>query len=350
MFLMRTSGFNSYAVTVSVAILGGLFAAGTASAHHSFQMFDMQRSVTLEGRLTDFDLTNPHAYLTLEVTNELGEIDVWEIETVAGSALRRRGIEDITFAVGERLSIDAHPPRNAERRLAAGEVIRKSDGAEFVVSYGRGAPNLETPSSAVATSIEGVWSGPERDLLLLAPRTIQETWLLTEKGGEAFARYDGSQTPSVDCVPYAPPAAMLIPAPMSIEINESVVTIRTPDELANRTIYVDGRPHPENTEPSNQGHSIGRWEGDALIVDTVHFSEHLIGNGFGVPSSLEKHLIERFDLSEDGTKIDYSFTSEDSEFLAGRVTGDSQWTYSPDREVEIQTCDLETARRFLNAF
>ena len=87
-----------------------------------------------------------------------------------------------------------------------------------------------------------------------------------------------------------------------------------------------------------------------MIVDTIHFSEHETGNALGVPGGLEKHLTERFTLGEDGTKIDYSFSIEDPEFLTGPVTGSSQWTYRPDIEPVRATCDAESARRFLDAF
>ena len=134
---------------------------------------------------------------------------------------------------------------------------------------------------------------------------------------------------------------------MSVEINATTVTIRTRE--IDRIIYVDGRGHPENAEPSSQGHSIGRWEDDVLVVDTVHFTEHLVGNAFGVPSGFGKHLTERLSLSEDGTRMNYSFSLEDPEFLTAAVTGEGRWNYSPEHEFERLPCDPEVARRFLDA-
>ncbi len=50
-----------------------------------------------------------------------------------------------------------------------------------------------------------------------------------------------------------------------------------------RTIYMDGRPHPKNLDPSFFGHSVGHWEGDALVVDTVGFNERFWLTREGIP-------------------------------------------------------------------
>ncbi len=366
MFFAKVGRFGFFRRSVSCAVVAALLAAGPVYGHHSFQMFDMENTITLEGRLTEFDYTNPHAYLTLEANVEQGEVEVWEIETIAAIALRRRGIMGSDFAVGDWIRVEAHPPRNTERRLAAGEVITKLDGTELVVGFQGGAANLETPApavAAVATSISGIWrAAASFDQIVdriwraaasfdqIVDRAILDSWPLTEKGRDALARYDGSQTPSVNCVPYAAPAAMVSSGTRSVEIGETDVTIRSRTENSGRIIYVDGRSHPELTEPSNQGHSIGRWEDGVLVVDTIHFTEHLVGNAFGVPSGFEKHLTEQFALSEDGTEISYSFSIEDPEYLTGSVMGGSQWQYRPDLELETATCDPEAARRFLDAF
>jgi hypothetical protein len=59
-------------------------------------------------------------------------------------------------------------------------------------------------------------------------------------------------------------------------------------------IYMDGRPHPKNPTPSYYGHSVGRWEGDTLVVDTVGFNERFWMERQGAPHTDQLHLIERF--------------------------------------------------------
>ena len=77
-----------------------------------------------------------------------------------------------------------------------------------------------------------------------------------------------------------------------------------------RTIYLDGRPHPPNLSPSYRGHSIGRWEGDALIVDTVGFNEKVWIDNLGMPTTEKLHTIETFTRTDYNT-IKYEITVDD---------------------------------------
>ena len=61
-----------------------------------------------------------------------------------------------------------------------------------------------------------------------------------------------------------------------------------------RIIYMDGREHPEDLQPSYYGHSIGHWEGDTLVVDTVGFNERFWIDRQGIPHTDRLHLVERF--------------------------------------------------------
>ena len=67
-----------------------------------------------------------------------------------------------------------------------------------------------------------------------------------------------------------------------------------------RTVFMDGKPHPANLSPSSRGHSIGHWEGDTLVVDTIGFNEKAWIDNLGMPTTEKLHTIEKF------TRIDYS--------------------------------------------
>jgi hypothetical protein len=98
---------------------------------------------------------------------------------------------------------------------------------------------------------------------------------------------------------------------------------------------------------TNQGHSIGRWDGQALVVDTDHFTARVNGNSFKLPSSREKHLTERFELNDDGTALIYRFEVEDSVYGSQPVSGEIEWVYTPSRRFAAKGCSLENARRYL---
>ncbi len=72
-----------------------------------------------------------------------------------------------------------------------------------------------------------------------------------------------------------------------------------------RTIYVDGRAHPKQVTPSYYGHSVGHWEGDSLVVDSVGFNERFWFERQGAPHTAQLHLIERFTrIDLDNMKIE----------------------------------------------
>jgi hypothetical protein len=77
-----------------------------------------------------------------------------------------------------------------------------------------------------------------------------------------------------------------------------------------RPIYMDGRPHPKDLEPSYYGHSVGRWEGDTLVVDTVGFNERGWIDAYGSPTTKQLHLIEKFTRTDFRT-IKYEITIDD---------------------------------------
>ena len=77
-----------------------------------------------------------------------------------------------------------------------------------------------------------------------------------------------------------------------------------------RVIYMDGREHPKNLDPSFSGHSVGHWEGDSLVIDSVGFNEKFWLTREGIPSTEFLHLTERFTRTDYYT-IQYEATVDD---------------------------------------
>jgi hypothetical protein len=77
-----------------------------------------------------------------------------------------------------------------------------------------------------------------------------------------------------------------------------------------RTVFMDGRPHSANLTPTDRGHSIGHWEGDTLVVDTVGFSERVWIDNLGMPTTEQLHTIEKFTRTDFNT-IKYEITVND---------------------------------------
>ena len=92
-----------------MALLLGAAMAGPASAHHSFGMFDMQKTVTVEGTVKDFQWTNPHIWIDLMVTDPRREQMVWSVEGDAVTIMTRRGWNRNALKPGDKVKITAHP-------------------------------------------------------------------------------------------------------------------------------------------------------------------------------------------------------------------------------------------------
>jgi hypothetical protein len=102
--------------------------------------------------------------------------------------------------------------------------------------------------------------------------------------------------------------------PIDIVQSKDEVMIMSEQASAPRHIYIDGRGHPDpaSYEPTTNGHSIGHWEGDTLVVDTVGFNElgarNVPGGGL---RSRTSHLVERFQMFEGGKRLSIKFTWTD---------------------------------------
>jgi hypothetical protein len=108
-----------------------------------------------------------------------------------------------------------------------------------------------------------------------------------------------------------------------------------------RTIYMDGRPHPKNLEPGYYGHSVGRWEGDALVVDTVGFNERFWLDREGEPHTEQLHLIERFSRPDFNT-LQYEVTIDDPGAYTKPWTGGFLLRWSAGTELFEYVCQDNT--------
>ncbi len=110
---------------------------------------------------------------------------------------------------------------------------------------------------------------------------------------------------------------------------------------------MDGREHPPADERTHEGHSIGWWEDDVLVVDTRNFADDRSPYQNGVPSGAQKHVIERYRLHDNGTHMTVQFTLEDPEYIVGSMSYERILRYSPHLQMTPFDCDLEATRRYL---
>jgi hypothetical protein len=116
-------------VPAGVLGLAALLAAPTF-AHHSAVMFDDQKEVTVTGTVKEFQYTNPHSWLLVDVKDESGKVTTWGFEAEGPSTLTRAGIRKSDFAPGTQVTITGNPMRDG-RPAAAWVRAKRGDGKDF---------------------------------------------------------------------------------------------------------------------------------------------------------------------------------------------------------------------------
>ena len=160
-----------------------------------------------------------------------------------------------------------------------------------------------------------------------------------------WADYDAANDAALDCTPEGDGLQHQIAAPPAIKFEQLSDRIQITYEYWNavRTIYLDGRSVPDDVESSRLGYSIGRFDGDVLIVQThrlVPSQISLMGNKFYLSEGAE--FSERYELSDNGTRMNILWSVIDPVNLRGPYTGKMTWLAAPDWELDRWSCEAIT--------
>ena len=113
-------------VAASALLAGG----SPARAHHSATMFEETKTITVEGVVKQFQYTNPHSWLLVDVTDKDGKVTTWGFEAEGPSTLQRAGIRPSEFPVGTRLTITGRPMKDGRPAAIWVNAVR-ADGRKF---------------------------------------------------------------------------------------------------------------------------------------------------------------------------------------------------------------------------
>jgi hypothetical protein len=347
----RPKGLEMKTGTLTLVCASSLASASTVSAHHSASAFDRATQVDFEGTIVELEWKNPHIYFTIETTDADGRNLLQQVEVGPISGVQTFGLTKDVLTPGSKITVRANPNR---RRGLGGTVrgldVTTSDGAIYplVITGRSSAPPV---AAEVADTLAGRWAVTPAALRALSRDIV--TWPFTDAGRKALAEVSaGAIESQAGCPEYPPPMLDDLPSVREIEVGEEKVRIRfdTGGVEAVRTIHLDRSSHPANVEVSLLGHSIGRWEGKTLVVNTVAFAPNLRGvAAIGVPSGPGKRMTERFALAEDGLSLRRETTIEDPDYLAAPVSYVMVWDHRPELDFSSasETCDPEIANRFL---
>jgi hypothetical protein len=141
------------------------------------------------------------------------------------------------------------------------------------------------------------------------------------------------------CQPPSLVYTMQGPFPMEIDQATELIVMRLEYYDLVRVIYLDGRGHPPADAPhTKMGHSIGRFEGSTLVVDTTHVAASTITNN-GLDHGEKVHFVERFWLSADGKTLMARQEFEDPDTIENRGARLVAWDRQPGERIFPYECD-----------
>ena len=320
--------------SISFLLFAGLtFPVG---AHHSDAGYDLETIVAFEAEVVRYVFRNPHITIFVETEAESGERVEWELESGSTPIMTRSGWSEGLLKAGDIIRVRMHPERSG-RAKAMVNTLETTDGKLWAQK------DTDPEVTSAATDLNGVWRGRSAFSVFrgFSEMPLTPAAIAAKEQFEYFR-----DSPVADCV--APPPPFLVGTNVylnGIDVLDDRVILRNEYFDQTRIVYTDGRDHPQDQEPANEGHSIGAWDGDVLVVDTVDFAGHPSGNGRGVPSGKQKHMTERYSLSEDGTLAIVDIVVEDPEFLAEPYIGYIEMVYTPELELFRYDCVPELSRQ-----
>lgn len=221
-----------------------------------------------------------------------------------------------------------------------------------------GKPNLNAPTPRLADGhpdLSGIWSSsrpprgdagkagenPSYDLTNYLPEG--QTIPLNAEGKALYQhRLDtfGVERPTNWCMPHGIPDAMLIPMNYKIVQTPGMTAILYEEFNHYRQIFTDGRALPKEQNPAWFGYSVGKWDGDTFVVDTVGFNDQTWLDNYGHPHSEGLHTTERFTRTDFGhMKID--LTVDDPKYYSKPFTATIQFRINADTEMIENICENE---------
>lgn len=198
------------------------------------------------------------------------------------------------------------------------------------------------PANTVLLKDTGVWEYPRDDYGGLK---------LTAKAQSMAKEWNPKDDMSLTnaCKPPSIVYAIQGPFPFELYQTPQLIVLRYEYFDQTRLVFMDGRGHPPADAPhSKMGHSIGRWDGDELVIDTTHVAPSTITNN-GLDHSADIHMVERYKLSADGKRLSATQWFEDPAVLDNNGARVIEWTRREGQYVYPYECDPSFAIEYQQA-
>jgi len=161
----------------------------------------------------------------------------------------------------------------------------------------------------------------------------------TAWGKQQWDSYDASKGDYAgSCLPFGLLRSVGGPHPVQIVQNDKYMAFLWEQNSWFHVTPIDGRPHPKDPEATWFGNSVGHWEGDALVIDTIAFNGKTRVDTDGHPVSDQLHTIERY-VRRDMGHIDYVLTIDDPKTYTRKWDSVRTWTLHPEWEIMEYSCE-----------
>ncbi len=323
--------------------------AAPALAHHSFGMFQMNVPMNVSGTLTKMNLVNPHSYMEIDTVDANGKKLHLRCEMRAATLIKRSGWTIDMFKVGSHVEIEGHPHREDPHacyienfKIGDGPMMNRNDQfqtkavdtSKRPLKLADGQPNISGDWAVEQLVLTVPPSGGNGSMIpkSLSPQfaagkiTLEQVQATQpprpkvvytaegQKAADSFNRLSPKDNPWFACKPTSFIRDWTADWPINrfeqktLANGEKVIDITYGLYNFERRIHVGMAKHPDRLKPSYAGHSIGRWEGNTLVVDTVGFAAGVLSPP--TRSSEKMHIVERFtfDPQKFSLRRDYSVT------------------------------------------
>jgi hypothetical protein len=288
------------------------------------------------------------------VANASGAATRWDIESSGINNLQRMGANVEYFKIGSKVRVAGWPSRRGTGRMYVTNLLSQ-DGHELVLwrssklrwaksgaGYGTGADRalFASGTASDSTTIFRVWSSDydDKDAAPESMRRSAGVLPLTPAAATAQAAANPvSATGFAGCNPKGMPTMMSQPFPMEIIDKGSVIEVRIEEYDAVRTIVMSPASDAASKPPRPEGYSTGRWEGKTLVVTTSGVTPREFDET-GLRRTPAARYVERFTLSADGSRLNYSVTVTDPEVFTRPVEFKRSWVWRPDEKVMPFNC------------
>jgi hypothetical protein len=357
-----------------------LIAAPTFAQSGYSATYESGRQIRFKGPITRIEWVNPHAFIFVNVTDAAGTVANWAVEIGNPLDLEGAGWKSTAARIGDVVNVDGIPARGHSRQaFAKSVVLARTNARVFAIPARKPAATAEKepaprwPDGQVrlgpAPGKKGYWGAASANALVERTRTsiaMNDEGLLRDLSDVdrvapfqpwAKAVYEYRQRtllkddPFLRCLPPGGPRQFHTPHGFQfIEQRElgRILVLMGGGNRNWRIIFTDGRPQgqPDEVVRTYYGNSVGKWEKDTLVVDSIGFNEKFWFTNGGLPHTEALHLTERFTRPDLNT-LRYEVTVDDPRAYTRPWTGGWNIQWVPNEEIQEYFCEENAESTFI---